>query len=131
MARKNRVSLSDAAYHLTARVVNGAHLLSDPSFKDWIVDGIYGVADFSGVDVLAWCVMDDHLHLFVHVPEVPVRYRTGNGLPDSYAFGMRPVECNVPLWPPSPAFASSALEAPSGDSPPKARDCPQERLNML
>ena len=117
MARKNRVSISDAVYHLTARVVNRACLFSDPSFKDWIVDGIYGAADFSGVDVLAWCVMDNHLHLFVHVPEVPVRYRTGNDAPDSYAFGMRPVECNVPLWSPLPASPSAVPGASSGDSP--------------
>lgn len=113
MARLNRVSLANATYHLTARVVNKAHLLARPDFKDWIVDRIYGVADFSGVDVLAWCVMDNHLHLLVHVPEVPERYRTSPESPATYAFGMRPPACNVPLWSPTDVQPSAG----DGDSP--------------
>lgn len=109
MARRNRASLPDSTYHLTARVVNKARLLSDSVFKDWIVDRIYGVADFCGVDVLAWCVMDNHLHLLVHVPVVPVRYRTSTESPATYAFGMRPPARYPPLWSPPPVSG--------GDSP--------------
>ena len=114
MARKNRVSLPDSTYHLTARVVNKAYLFADSAIKDWIVDRIYGVADFCGVDVLAWCVMDNHLHLLVHVPEVPTRYRTSAESPATYAFGMRPPACNVPLWSPTGIQPSAAAD---GDSP--------------
>ena len=61
----------------------------------WIVS----VADFSGVEVWGFTVMDNHLHLFVHVPPVPEEYwLDANEDPAAYAFGMRPPECRVPLW---------------------------------
>ena len=101
MARKNRVVCRDAFYHVTSRVVNRAFLLADPAFKDEMAEWIYGVAGYCGVDVLAWCIMDNHFHLLVHVPEVPERYRTGPAVPDSHAFGMRPPECNPPRWEPA------------------------------
>lgn len=100
MSRKNRIVIPNSVFHLTARVVNRAFLLADPAFKDWIVERIYGIADFCGVDVLAWCVMDNHFHLLAHVPEVPEKYWTSSKTPASYAFGMRPPECNPPLWSP-------------------------------
>ena len=61
----------------------------------WIVS----VANFSGVEVWGFTVMDNHLHLIVHVPPVPEEYwLDANEEPAAYAFGMRPPECRVPLW---------------------------------
>ena len=71
MARKNRVSVYDGVYHVTARVANRAMLLAEEEVKDRIADWIAPVADFSGVEVWSYCVMDNHLHLLVHVPPVP------------------------------------------------------------
>ena len=102
MARKNRISVPDGTYHITSRIVNREFWLRDSKLKDEIVRWIYGIAHFSGVELLAWCVMDNHFHLFVHVPNVPVEYRQHSDVePDAYAFGMRPPECNVPLWSPA------------------------------
>ena len=120
MSRRNRIVIPNSVFHLTARVVNRAFLLANPDFKDWIVERVYGVADFSGVDVLAWCVMDNHLHLLVHVPEVPERYRTSSEAPASYAFGMRPPECNPPLWPPA-----------AGDTPRQPDQPPRPPLGFM
>ena len=77
----------------------------------WIVS----VANFSGVEVWGFTVMDNHLHLIVHVPPVPEEYwLDANEEPAAYAFGMRPPECRVPLWNgDSPSLGSLRI----GDSP--------------
>lgn len=116
MARKNRVSVQNGTYHVTTRIVNREMWFKSPAFKDRIVSWMYGIAAFSGVELLSWCVMDNHFHILVHVPEVPKRYRTEcDVVPDSYAFGMRPPECNSPLWAPSPD--NSGKEANSSSKP--------------
>ncbi len=118
MARKNRVVLRDAVYHVTSRVAHGAFLFSDPAFKDRIAGWIHGVAEFSGVEVYAWCVMDNHFHLVVHVPGVPEKYWTDPGRePDSQAFGMRPAECRVPRWAPAAGDSPLGEGVSNGDSP--------------
>ena len=54
LARKNRVSVYDGIYHVTSRIANRTMLLAEDEVKDRI--------------------MDNHLHLFVHVPPVPKLY---------------------------------------------------------
>ena len=117
MARKNRVTVPDGVYHVTARIAHGAMLLRDDRLKDLVFGWIRDIARFSGVEVYAFCIMDNHLHLLVHVPRVPERYWLDPGEePAAYAFGMRPHECRAPLWtPPRPDGVPSA---PGGDCPP-------------
>ena len=138
MARKNRVSVPDGVYHITTRVANRAMLLRPEGVRDRIAGWIESVAAFSGVEVWSWCVMENHLHLLVHVPPVPRRYWLDPGSePAAHAFGMRPPECRPPRWSPdgdSPlAQAAPAGDSPSpnaapssapGDSPSPAGDCP-------
>ena len=101
MARKNRVSVYDGIYHVTTRIANRAMLLKPEAVKDRIREWIYSVAAFSGIEVWAWCIMDNHLHLLLHVPPVPKRYWLDPQVePAAYAFGMRPPECREPLWSP-------------------------------
>ena len=116
MARKNRLVVSDGVYHVTTRVANRAFLFRDDELKDRIVEWMYGVADFSGVDLLAWCVMENHLHLLVHVPDVPERlWLDGSRPPTPSDFTLRPAECNPSRW------------ISSGDSPLSAGDSPRPR----
>ena len=121
MARKNRVSVYDGIYHVTTRIANRAMLLKPEAVKDRIMEWIRSVAAFSGIEVWAWCIMDNHLHLFLHVPPVPERYWLDPQVePAAYAFGMRPPECREPLWPPQgdcPPIPSSHV----GDCPPPPR----------
>ena len=114
MARKNRITVPDGVYHVTARVAHGAMLLRDDAVKDRIFGWMRDIAHFSGVEIYAFCIMDNHLHLLVHVPRVPERYWLDSGEePAAYAFGMRPPECRAPIW------------APTGDTPPASEgDCP-------
>ena len=113
MARKNRVSVYDGTYHVTARIAHRAMLLAEDEVKDKIMEWIVSVARFSGVEVWSFAVMDNHLHLFVHVPPVPERLWTDpDDEPCAHAFGMRPPECREPLW------------SPAGDRPPRRRPSP-------
>lgn len=119
MARANRVLVSDGIYHVTSRIVNREMWLHDPRLKDEIVSWMYGIAAFSGVELLAWCIMDNHFHILVHVPKVPVRYRLDPDRdPPAYALGMRPSMCRPPLWRP---------DEPSGDCPP-GKEFPQTEI---
>jgi len=112
MARKNRVSVCDGVYHVTTRIANRAMLLEPNEVKAKLMELIVSVADFSGVEVWGYAIMDNHLHLIVHVPRVPERYWLDpNDEPAAYAFGMRPPECRAPLW------SGDSPSSPDGDSP--------------
>ncbi len=101
MPRKNRVSVPNGTYHITSRIVNRERWLRDPRLKDEIVEWLYGVAAFSGVELLSWCIMDNHFHVLAHVPEVPREFWTDpDSPPASHAFNMRPAECRTPRWSP-------------------------------
>ena len=115
MARKNRVSVYDGVYHVTTRIANRAMLLGPSEVKEHLMKWIVSVANFSGVEVWGFTVMDNHLHLIVHVPPVPKEYwLDANDEPAAYAFGMRPPACRVPLWNgDSPSLESLRI----GDSP--------------
>ena len=121
MARKNRVSVYDGIYHVTTRIANRAMLLAEEGVKNEILGRIVSVARFSGVELWAFCIMDNHLHLFVRVPSVPKEYWLDpNDEPAAYAFGMRPPEIREPLW--SPAGDSPRdQQSHDGDSPQRRR----------
>lgn len=108
MARKNRVTVPDGIYHITSRICHKAMLFKPDAVKEKIVKWVFDIADFSGVEIYAWCIMDNHIHLLVHVPRVPERlWLNPDREPAAWAFGMRPPECYPPLW----------LDDGSGDSP--------------
>ena len=117
MARKNRVSVYDGIYHVTTRIANRAMLLAEDEVKDKVLELVVSVARFSGVELWAFCIMDNHLHLFVRVPPVPEDlWLDPSDEPVAYAFGMRPPECREPLWSPD-GDSPRAEGAPDGDSP--------------
>lgn len=70
MARIRRVKLPTTAwYHLIARVTNREFLLETDGKKSRFVDFLYRSLDFSGVELGTYAIMDNHVHLFVRVPE--------------------------------------------------------------
>ena len=54
--------------HCISRIVGGERLLSDRG-KEILRRQIWRVSDFCGVDVLTYCIMSNHFHLLVRVPE--------------------------------------------------------------
>jgi len=116
MARKNRVSVYNGIYHVTTRIAHRAMLLEPEKVKEKLLERIFSVADFSGVEVWGYTIMDNHLHLIVHVPAVPKDlWLDPDAEPAAYAFGMRPTSCRVPLW--NGDSPSSETRPLPGDSP--------------
>ena len=70
MARPNRVKLTgEGYYHVIDRVAHREFLLKDGRVKERLLYLMRRAAEFSGVDVCTYVLMDNHLHLCVHVPE--------------------------------------------------------------
>ena len=70
MARPNRIKLDgEGFYHVIDRIAHREFLLRDERIKKMLLDLMRMAAEFSGVDVCTYVLMDNHLHLCVHVPE--------------------------------------------------------------
>ena len=70
MARIARIKAEgEAFYHVVSRVANKAFLLNNGEKKRVFVNMMHRAADFSGVDVITYVVMDNHFHLCVKVPK--------------------------------------------------------------
>ena len=68
--RQRRVRAGDgleATYHCMTRTVNGEMLFQDRD-KEVLRKMIWQIADFSGVEVLTYCIMSNHFHVLVRVP---------------------------------------------------------------
>ena len=117
MARKNRVSVPDACYNITMRCANRAFNLENPAFRDRIAGWIYSTAAFAGVDVLAWTIMSNHIHLMVHVQRVPECYWLDKARePQSWAYIMRHGPVRTPRYQPDLTDARPEITC-SGDRP--------------
>ena len=69
MARIARIKAEgEAFYHVVSRIANKAFLLNNDEKKEVFVNMLHRAADFSGVDVITYVVMDNHVHLCVRVP---------------------------------------------------------------
>ncbi|MGJ8639449.1 MAG: transposase [Opitutaceae bacterium] len=66
--RRTKVYGRDAVYHCMTRVVNGERLFKDRE-KEMLRKMIWQVADFCGVEILTYCVMSNHFHVLVRVPD--------------------------------------------------------------
>ena len=66
--RKLRENRHNRVYHLISRIAHRAFYL-DADERDRFIDVMKRSAAFSGVRLLAWCVMTNHVHVLVYVPE--------------------------------------------------------------
>jgi len=57
-----------AVYHAMSRVVGAQFLLGDRE-KEVLRKMFWQVADFCGVEILTYCIMSNHFHILVRVPE--------------------------------------------------------------
>ena len=57
-----------ASYHLVARIVAGEKLLDDVS-KEILSGMLRKMAEFCGMEVITYCMMSNHFHVLVRVPE--------------------------------------------------------------
>ena len=68
--RRIKVQGRSAVYHCMTRTVNGELLFKDRE-KEIMRKMIHQVADFCGVTVLTYCVMSNHFHVLLEVPDAP------------------------------------------------------------
>ena len=68
--RKSRLKIigRSAIYHCVTRTVNKENLI-DRVAKEVLRKQLWQIADFSGVEVITYCVMDNHFHTIVRVPD--------------------------------------------------------------
>ena len=66
--RKLRENLPNRVYHLISRVAHRAFFLNAEE-RTRFVELLKRVAAFSGIELLAYCVMTNHVHILVFVPE--------------------------------------------------------------
>ena len=62
-----KVAGRGAVYHYISRVVGG-QLLLGPLEKEKLRELLWQQAEFSGIEVVTYCLMSNHLHLLVRVP---------------------------------------------------------------
>lgn len=67
--RRLKVSGQAACYHVITRTVNGERLF-EARHKEVLRKMIWQVATFCGVEVLTYCVMSNHFHVLLRVPEM-------------------------------------------------------------
>ena len=66
--RRKRKFKAGYCYHLVSRIAHRAFFL-DKEEKDRFVDLLLRVEFFSGVRVVGYCVMSNHIHVYVHLEE--------------------------------------------------------------
>ena len=57
-----------AVFHCTTRVVGGQRLLDDVG-KEKLTQILWHLVNFCGIQVITYCLMSNHIHLLVRIPE--------------------------------------------------------------
>ena len=65
---RTKVSGASAVYHCMTRTVNGEMLFKDRE-KEMLRKMLWQVAEFCGAEVLTYCVMTNHFHVLLNIPE--------------------------------------------------------------
>lgn len=84
MPRKAREDSKSDVYHVTARGAGRRMLFNDDADRRRFVDGLGELVRTDGVELLAWCLMDNHVHLLAKA-EVPDLSAGIHRLATSYA----------------------------------------------
>ena len=69
MANSNRrVKTFCTVHHLVSRIAHRVYFLKDDERMDFL-EIVRRVAEFTGIQLLGWCVMGNHFHLLAFLPE--------------------------------------------------------------
>ncbi len=63
-----RNKMEDTVHHLTSRIAHRVYFLKDDERND-LLEIVRRAAEFCGLTLLGWCVMTNHFHLLVYLPE--------------------------------------------------------------
>ena len=64
----NRVKERNTVHHLISRIAHRVYFLKDEECQDFL-SMMFRVAEFSGIRLLGWCIMTNHFHVLVYLPE--------------------------------------------------------------
>jgi putative transposase len=95
---KTAPSEGEAFYHCTSQTVNGERLFDDVS-KEVLRRQLWQVADYCGVSIVTYAILENHFHVVVNVPllqpvsdaELLRRYRVLHPVPTP----RQPADCDV------------------------------------
>ena len=60
----------NTVHHLTSRIAHRVFFLKEEERNDF-VSLMMRVSAFSGVELIGWCIMNNHFHIYVYLPEPP------------------------------------------------------------
>ena len=60
-----------ASFHCIGRIVGAERLLADDLSKEVLTKMLWKMAAFCGMEVITYCMMANHFHILIRVPEVP------------------------------------------------------------
>ncbi|MCC5788766.1 MAG: transposase [Opitutales bacterium] len=109
------VEKGDGVYHVMSRTVNGEKLLG-PKEKAVMRRMLFRAAGFSGVEILTYCLMSNHFHVLVKVPDKQTTHLNDNDLIARYSIlyeedqELRTNERAIRYQPPTPQEVSDILK---------------------
>lgn len=65
--RKSRTIKANRCYHIVSRIAHRAFFMDDEE-KNRFIDLLFRAAFFSCVDLIGFCVMSNHIHIYIHLP---------------------------------------------------------------
>ena len=66
---KYRLKDYETVHHITSRIAHKVRFLQEESERNDLIEMIRRAADFTGVKLLGWCIMINHFHILVFLPE--------------------------------------------------------------
>ena len=72
MARKPRLFVPGATYHVYCRVARGEFVFDDPYEAEEFVEKVRAIRDADDWRILAWCLMGNHYHLVIKTGSIPL-----------------------------------------------------------
>jgi len=72
MARKPRLFVPFATYHVHCRVARGEFVFADANDSDAFLETLCDVRDRDDLSIFAWCLMTNHYHLVLRTASVPL-----------------------------------------------------------
>ena len=72
MARKPRLFVPGATYHVYCRVARGEFVFDDPYEAEEFVEKVREIRDADDWRILAWCLMGNHYHLVIKTGLIPL-----------------------------------------------------------
>jgi len=99
-ASNTRIKDYNTVHHLTSRIAHRVYFLGEDERND-LIEMVRRVSQFSGIKLLSWCIMTNHFHLLVYLPqrveidedEVLSRYAILKG-----SSARRQIESQLSVW---------------------------------